>query len=236
MSNKVKLLAVTHRNEPGLPSRLIDDYGNKFFSEHILPDISDQTILVAEGAYMSKIHAYTHPMYRTSLRDICPSLADSNKKPRIIYNDYLLQLPSAKVKSKLQQIQMFQAICLDYIGLDVKLIPKDFADFADVLRRDDLFIVRRPVPESVKGLASVAMNMNDKRNLAFAQAVERAQKLSDDVLFISGISHALDLHMKYGWPIEFLIEKSGRQSGISDLFLAVLIANRIPAALVSHIT
>lgn len=234
MLSNVTIVAVTHRNVEGLPSRLIDDYGDRVFEAQILPEITDNTLIVAEGAFVSGIHSYADRLYQISLGDICPSLAKSGKQPKIIYNDFLQQVPKKKLVRKLQQISAYDSVIMEYLGIDWNMVPKEFEKFPDALQRKDVYTILRKPTQLVVDLARAKKLMNEKRNKAFVKGVERALKLSDQVLLICGMSHALDIHINEGWPIVFLVDPSNDLMSPDVLFYAALVTNHVPQAILEE--
>lgn len=229
---KVTLLGCTHRNDPNLPSRLMDDYGDALFAREILPHVTDETVIVAEGAYFKGIHTPSHPLYKTSLGDICPSLAQSGKKPRIIYNDYLFEISTVKRAKQMSQVGDFAQYCTNNISIDLSLIPSKASDFLPVLEQDDLYIIKRKPSQSIAQLARTAAVVNKRRTAAFVKAIERAVKLSEHVLVITGLSHSIDIHQKHGFPIKFLANDRNPSIPAAALFWAALVHNRFPQSVI----
>ncbi len=234
MRKIVEIVAVTHRDEPGKPSRLIDDFGDTIFADAILPTITNETIIVVEGAYMPVIQTSDDDLYQVHLGDICPSLKSSGKKPRIIYNEFMFQIPQVKLERMMTKTNMFQEACLEFIRLDHHMIPSRLTEFTEALKKEDLYIVNRKPPQSLVDLAKTARLINAKRNKMYMEAIERAMKLSDHVLFISGLVHALDIHIKQGWPIRFLIDENHKVRSPYVLFLATLMYNHFPQAIINY--
>jgi|GEM_PF-5055738 hypothetical protein len=229
---KVDLLGVFHQAAGVVePGGMISEQGEETFCKEVLPRITDETLIVSEGASLRGVITRSHTHYRALLRDISPNLAASGKTPKLIYDDVLAAESAKKQQRHIQQTRIFTELCSAFIELHY--VPASVEDMVQVLGESERRYSLAASPTGqMRDLAKNISRITKKRNASFTDAIDRASGIADQVFFLGGAAHAVDIHHRRDWQLQILWSDLESKVRLRELYWGCLIFNSFPQAII----
>lgn len=195
--SQVYLVAIEH----GAHGELVNQNSFPLMRDLVLPRLTEDTVIVAEGGYNRGEMGRFDPGYERFFRSLGPDIYYSGMYPRIFSDDPMYHVSDrAGVRKKMAQAKVyFDAVtgfCL------FPSLPKTWEECVERIRGNHHEATPQgKLPKRWRVFAKQMKQEFERRDQGFAGQIQRYEKKGGPVLFVGGILHCLVLSARYGWPV-----------------------------------
>lgn len=200
---------------------LLNSTSAEKFRQFILPQLNATAVLFPEGHYENDVLVPGDRRYGKLCSKILGNIMGlTNTGVSLCFADKRAQLSVSQQRRYLQNLVEFTTYCARCIH--VKKTPRTLDELLLMVRENDVSyqIVAEPTLK-IKRIADELVKIHDAWTAQMIKRLTAVAQLSYHCFLVAGMAHCIDVHVKSGWPVQFLEDTTDPRI-LKSLFLGTV--------------